>query len=106
VADQTVQAVLRLQGAMRPAEVISLLNYGGPSFALPDHDDHVHVGFAPAPGEEGLGHARGAKLRANRWDDVIDQVEGIPQPKVKGKSGKKAKGSKKLKKAKKGTSGD
>jgi murein DD-endopeptidase MepM/ murein hydrolase activator NlpD len=106
VADQAVQAILRLQGAMRPAEVISLLNYGGPSFALPDHDDHVHVGFAPAPGEEGLGHARGAKLRANRWDDVIDQVEGIPQPKVKGKSGKKAKGSKKLKKAKKGTSGD
>jgi len=25
--------------------VISLLEFGGPSFPLADHDDHIHIGY-------------------------------------------------------------
>jgi hypothetical protein len=30
---------------MRPRQVISLLGFGGPSFPLADHDDHLHIGY-------------------------------------------------------------
>jgi hypothetical protein len=35
---------------MQPAELISLWDMGGASFALPDHDDHIHIGFKTEPG--------------------------------------------------------
>ena len=35
---------------MVPDQVISLMDFGGPSFAMGDHDDHVHVGYAPGLG--------------------------------------------------------
>ena len=34
---------------MQPNQVISLLDLGGPSFALANHWDHIHIGFAPVP---------------------------------------------------------
>jgi len=30
---------------LRPKELISLFAIGGPSFALADHADHIHVGY-------------------------------------------------------------
>jgi murein DD-endopeptidase MepM/ murein hydrolase activator NlpD len=49
LADALVKAVLRLQGTMHPHQVISLEDLPGPtSFALPDHYDHVHIGYLPA----------------------------------------------------------
>ena len=38
-------ALLMLPGGMLPAQVISLLGLGGPSFPLANHDDHIHVGY-------------------------------------------------------------
>jgi hypothetical protein len=40
-----VRDILLLPEAMQPAELITLWDMGGPSFALSDHDDHIHVGF-------------------------------------------------------------
>jgi len=40
-----LEDVLRLPASMRPKELISLWDLGGPSFALADHDDHIHIGF-------------------------------------------------------------
>ncbi len=49
LVDALIKTVLRLQGTMRPHQVISLENLAGPtSFALPDHSDHVHIGYYPA----------------------------------------------------------
>jgi hypothetical protein len=45
-----VREVLLLPKAMQPAELISLWDMGGASFALPDHDDHIHIGFKTEPG--------------------------------------------------------
>ena len=35
---------------MVPDQVISLMEMGGPTFAMGDHADHVHVGYAPGYG--------------------------------------------------------
>ena len=49
LADELIQNVLRLQGTMHPHQVISLEDLPGEtSFALPDHYDHVHIGYYPA----------------------------------------------------------
>ncbi len=51
LTDSLIKTVLELQGTMHPHQVISLENLPGPtSFALPDHYDHVHIGYYPAYG--------------------------------------------------------
>ena len=42
---RAVRSLLLLPAGVRPHEVISLLGLGGPSFALENHADHLHVGF-------------------------------------------------------------
>jgi hypothetical protein len=49
--DSLIKSVLKLQGVMEPHQVISKEDLPGPvSFALPDHWDHVHIGFSPQVG--------------------------------------------------------
>jgi outer membrane biosynthesis protein TonB len=43
--EATVRSVLLLPAELQPQQVISLLGLGGPSFALSDHGDHIHVGY-------------------------------------------------------------
>ena len=43
--EQAVRSVLLLPAELQPQQVISLLGLGGPSFALSDHGDHIHVGY-------------------------------------------------------------
>ena len=51
LADQLIKDVLALQGTMHPHQVISLEDLPGEtSFALPDHYDHVHIGYYPLSG--------------------------------------------------------
>jgi murein DD-endopeptidase MepM/ murein hydrolase activator NlpD len=48
LTDALIKTVLRLQGTMQPHQVISLEDLPGEtSFALPDHYDHVHIGYSP-----------------------------------------------------------
>ncbi len=49
VTDETIRALLELRGGLRPHQIISLMSFTGASnaFAMADHDDHIHVGFAP-----------------------------------------------------------
>jgi murein DD-endopeptidase MepM/ murein hydrolase activator NlpD len=50
LTDKLIRDVLGLQGTMHPHQVISLENLpGDTSFAMADHDDHVHVGYYPEP---------------------------------------------------------
>jgi murein DD-endopeptidase MepM/ murein hydrolase activator NlpD len=49
LTDALIKTVLQLQGTMHPHQVISLEDLPGEtSFALPDHYDHVHIGYHPA----------------------------------------------------------
>jgi hypothetical protein len=45
LTEQAVRSILMLPGGMLPAQVISLLGLGGPSFPLANHYDHIHVGY-------------------------------------------------------------
>jgi hypothetical protein len=45
ITERAIQAILLLPRELHPQQVISLLGLGGPSFALSDHYDHIHVGF-------------------------------------------------------------
>ena len=49
LTDALIKTVLQLQGTMHPHQVISLEDLPGEtSFALPDHYDHVHIGYSPS----------------------------------------------------------
>jgi murein DD-endopeptidase MepM/ murein hydrolase activator NlpD len=81
LTDELLKAVLRLQGTMRPEELISLEDLGGPSFPLPDHDDHVHIGWQPAfmGGDE----AQFVQLlKPDQWQRLTDRLGEIENPEV------------------------
>ncbi len=69
---------------MEPDEVISLFNFGGPSFAMGDHADHIHVGFTPLFGSnKKLGKQALRVLKPGQWNRLIDRLGEIDQPNVK-----------------------
>jgi hypothetical protein len=45
IVDRAVREILSLPPDLQPRQVISLLDLSGPSFRLPDHGDHLHVGY-------------------------------------------------------------
>ena len=45
ITEQAVRDVLLLPSELQPKQVISLLGLGGASFPLPNHADHIHVGY-------------------------------------------------------------
>lgn len=45
IADLAIEEILSLPPSLQPAQVISLLDLSGPSFRLPSHADHLHVGY-------------------------------------------------------------
>ncbi|HEU4906986.1 MAG TPA: lytic murein transglycosylase, partial [Solirubrobacterales bacterium] len=80
VTEDLLRAVLRLQGTMVPDELISLQELGGPSFAMGDHADHVHLGYSPVGGP---GKARFVQLlKPKQWLRLTDRLERIDNPDV------------------------
>jgi Transglycosylase SLT domain len=47
--DRALRTLQLLPAALRPAELISLLNVGSDSIALADHGNYVHISYAPVP---------------------------------------------------------
>lgn len=45
VTEKTIRQILALPASVEPLQVISLMTLGGPSFALADHYNHIHVGY-------------------------------------------------------------
>jgi len=45
VTARAVKQILLLPAEMLPRQVISLLGFGGPSFPLADHYNHIHIGY-------------------------------------------------------------
>jgi hypothetical protein len=80
ITDQAVRRLMQLQGAFAPHQVISLLEIGGPTIAMGDHADHIHVGFRPAgPGADG----RSAQLlKPYQWPLLMDRLRELRNPRV------------------------
>jgi hypothetical protein len=49
ITETTIRALLKLGGAMKPHQIISLMTFDGATntLSLPDHANHIHIGFAP-----------------------------------------------------------
>jgi hypothetical protein len=83
ITNTVVKEVLRLQGTMRPDELISLEELGGPSFAMGDHADHIHVGFAPSPFGGGPEEQFVQLLKPDQWLRLTDRLGDIDNPDVR-----------------------
>jgi hypothetical protein len=83
VTDQAVRRLMRLQGTMRPSQIISLLDYGQNTLAMGDHADHIHIGFQPLFGQNRkLGRQALAVLKPGQWSDLIARLREIDNPVV------------------------
>ncbi|HWC27029.1 MAG TPA: lytic murein transglycosylase, partial [Solirubrobacteraceae bacterium] len=84
LADTTVRRLLTLQGALAPAQIISLMRYPGAAntLALADHADHIHVGFRPRGGAGGARGIPALGLRPAQWLRLVDRLGRIRNPAV------------------------
>jgi len=82
ITEAVVETLLRLQGTMRPHQLISLMDFGGPSFAMADHADHIHVGYYPKGQSPGAGKQFAALLKPDQWQRLIGRIAEIDNPKV------------------------
>jgi hypothetical protein len=83
ITEQTVRQLMRLQGTMRPDQIISLLDLGQNTLAMGDHADHIHVGFRPRFGENRkLGRQALAVLKPGQWSDLLSRLRRIENPAV------------------------
>jgi murein DD-endopeptidase MepM/ murein hydrolase activator NlpD len=83
MTDELIRDVLALQGTMQPHQVISLEDLPGEtSFAMPDHYDHVHIGYRPIEGGNPLDAQFSALLKPDQWQRLIDRLGQIENPEV------------------------
>jgi hypothetical protein len=88
LAGALVRTVMQLQGSMVPEELISLEELGGPSFAMADHADHVHIGWQPVYGTGKLDEQFAALLKPDQWSRLIRRIGEIDNPNVPVKASK------------------
>jgi hypothetical protein len=82
----TIQALLKLQGTMKPHQIISLMTFDGTdnTLAMSDHDDHIHVGWRPLYGENRRAARQiNAVLKPEQWIKLIDRLGDIDNPTVR-----------------------
>ena len=85
ITDITVRRLLTLQGSMKPHQIITLMQYAGTdnTFAMADHNDHIHVGFHPLYGtNDQTGKATAAVLQPGQWSRLIGRLSSIENPAV------------------------
>ncbi|MDX6707621.1 MAG: hypothetical protein QOI48_3467 [Solirubrobacteraceae bacterium] len=85
IADLTIRRLLTLQGALQPAQIISLMSYEGTAntLALADHADHIHVGFRAQTRPLTDGRPAPGALRPSQWTRLIDRLGSIADPAVR-----------------------
>jgi hypothetical protein len=93
VTELAIQRLLTLQGTMKPHQIISLMEFEGAdnTIAMPDHADHIHVGFRPLYGaNETTAKQVDAILKPEQWIKLIDRLDEIDNPTVARKPSKYA----------------
>ena len=85
ITDITVRRLLTLQGTMKPAQIITLMNYEGAdnTLAMGDHADHIHVGFRPQfdPEQRAAGSPSPSSSRRS-GSSSIDRLGQIDNPTI------------------------
>jgi hypothetical protein len=92
VTDIAVRRLLRLQGTMKPAQIVSALSYPGSdnTLTLPGYHGLIHVAFASPRAAGGRHGARaaavsGSPLTPSQWLQLVSQIGEIPEPDVSSK---------------------
>jgi hypothetical protein len=78
---------------MKPHQIISLMTFDGAdnTLALPDHADHIHIGFRPLFGTNAkLGMQALAVLKPGQWNNLLKRLSKIDNPVVPTKVSKYA----------------
>jgi len=90
ITDITIRRLLTLQGNLRATQIISLMKFAGQdnTLVLPDHYDHIHVGWAPNYGDNAARYD--AALKPGQWIKLIDRLNHIDNPTVAVKPSKAA----------------
>ena len=86
ITDLTIQSLLKLQGTMKPHQIISLMTFDGAdnTYAMGDHDDHIHVGWRPLYGENRRAARQiDAVLEPEQWIKLIARLGDIDNPTVR-----------------------
>jgi hypothetical protein len=83
VTEKAVRRLMMLQGTMQPHQIISLLDFGANTMALPDHANHIHVGFHQMFGDnEKQGSEAQSVLEPRQWDSLVQHLGQIQNPTV------------------------
>ena len=85
ITEITIQRLLTLQGLMKPHQIISLMTFedADNTYAMGDHDDHIHVGFQPLYGTNSKAAKQvNAILKPDQWIKLIDRLGEIDNPGV------------------------
>ncbi|MEA2358574.1 MAG: hypothetical protein QOI62_1834 [Solirubrobacteraceae bacterium] len=85
ITDITIRRLLTLQGTMKPHQIISLMTFDGTdnTLSLPDHADHIHVGFQPMFGANAkLGQQFDSVLKPGQWAKLISRLGQLDNPVV------------------------
>jgi hypothetical protein len=86
ITDLTIQRLLTLQGTMKPHQIISLMTFQNAdnTLALPDHYDHIHVGWRPLYNDNRrVAKQIDAILKPQQWIKLIDRLGSIDNPVVR-----------------------
>jgi hypothetical protein len=85
ITETTIHRLLSLQGTVKPHQIISLLTFDGAdnTLARADHDDHIHVGFAPerTPGSPAARQFDGV-LEPRQWGALMKRLTKIDNPEL------------------------
>ena len=84
ITEAVIKDLLLLQGTMRPAQIISLMDLGPPTFILPDHYNHIHVGYTFTTSGNSI-QQLGQILKPEQWQRLIERLGEIDNPKVPSK---------------------
>jgi hypothetical protein len=84
ITEAVIKDLLQLQGTMRPAQIISLMDLGPPTFVLPDHWNHIHVGYTFTTSGSSIKQL-GQILKPEQWQRLIQRLGQIQNPKVPAK---------------------
>ncbi len=87
ITEAVINELLKLQGPMQPHQIISLMEMGGPTFAMADHADHIHVGFTPVSTVGGQPLSEGL-LGPDQWDKLLNRIGQLDEPTVPTKPSK------------------
>jgi hypothetical protein len=85
LTEAAIQRILGLQGPLAPHQIISLMTFAGAdnTLALPDHDDHIHVGFAPDVTSNPLvARSFDGVLDRRQWLRLMKRLSAIENPDV------------------------